>query len=91
MVGQIPRRPGNTSLNFGALEESGYKFTRAVCTAINGDVSHESDFDLVDSIYIMSGVTIPKAIEEIRTAPVLHDIVCDKEDMKDQVKKFLNI
>ena len=31
------------------------------------------------------------AIEEIRTAPVLHNTVCDKEDMKNVVKKFLNI
>ena len=70
---------------------SPYKFTRAVCGAINGDVSAEGDFDLVDSLYIMSGVKIPNAIEEIRTAPVLHDIVIDKEDMKNQVKKFLSL
>ena len=32
-----------------------------------------------------------KAIEEIRTAEVLHDTVCTKEEMKAQVKQFLGL
>ena len=31
------------------------------------------------------------AIEEIRTAPVVHDNVCDKTEMKAVVKRFLGI
>ena len=34
---------------------------------------------------------IPKAVEEIRTAPVLHDTVVDAPDMPDTVKKILGI
>ncbi len=34
---------------------------------------------------------VPQAIEDIRQAEVRHDIVCDKEDMLAEVKKFLNI
>lgn len=41
-----------------------------------------SDFELVDELSRIANVTVPNAIEEIRTAPVLHDTVCDKEDMK---------
>ena len=39
----------------------------------------------------LSNVKVPQAIEDIRTAPVRHDIVCDKEDMLKEVKKFLKI
>ena len=33
----------------------------------------------------------PNAIEEIRTAPVLHDTQCDVDKMKDTVKSFLGM
>ena len=39
----------------------------------------------------IANVKVPKAIEEIRTAPVLHDTVCEVNEMQDVVKKFLNI
>ena len=43
------------------------------------------------SFHAISGVKVPKAVEEIRTAPVLHDIVVDAPDMPDTVKKVLGI
>ena len=50
-----------------------------------------SDFDLVDRLSEISGTAVPRAIEEIRTAPVLHDHVCDKTEMKQTVLEFLGI
>ena len=50
-----------------------------------------SDFELVDELNRISGVKIPEAIEEIRTAPVLHDIVCDKSEMQATVEKILGL
>ena len=50
-----------------------------------------SDFDLVDVLEEISRVKVPHAIEEIRTAPVVHDTVCEKEEMEAVVKKFLGI
>lgn len=70
---------------------SPYKFTRSVMEAINQDNDEMSDFDLVDRLSELSGVDIPAAIEEIRTAPVLHQTVVEVKDMKDTVKQFLNI
>ena len=32
---------------------------------------------LADQLSAISGVKVPKAVEEIRTAPVLHDTVVD--------------
>ena len=49
------------------------------------------DFALADKLSELSGVTIPEAIEGIRMAPVLHDTVCEKDQMADVVKKYLGI
>ncbi len=70
---------------------SPFKFTRSVMEAIEGEIDDKSDFELIDKLSELANVKIPNAIEEIRTADVLHDTVCDKEDMKAEVKKFLGL
>lgn len=70
---------------------SPFKFTRSVMEAIVGAIDDKSDFELIDKLSEIANVKIPNAIEEIRTAEVLHDTVCDKEDMKAEVKKFLGL
>ncbi len=70
---------------------SPYKFTRSVMTAIDEKYGSMSDFELVDKLNEMSGVKVPRAIEEIRTAPVVHDTVCDRSEMEQTVKKILGI
>ncbi len=75
-----------------ASTASPYKFTRSVMDAIDKDkYDAMSDFELVDELNHLSGVKIPKAIEEIRTAPVLHDTVCDKSQMQEAVEKILGL
>ncbi|MDE6907043.1 MAG: threonine synthase, partial [Lachnospiraceae bacterium] len=74
-----------------ASTASPYKFTRSVMNAIDIKYDSMSDFELVDELNRISGVAVPGAIEEIRTAPVLHDTVVEVDDMKDTVKKFLGI
>ena len=68
------------------------KFTRSVMDAIDADkYKGMGDFELVDALCELSGVKVPQAIEEIRTAPVLHKNVVETEDMPKIVKQFLNI
>ena len=74
-----------------ASTASPYKFTRSVMNAIDEKYDSMSDFELVDKLEEISKVSVPKAIEEIRTAPVLHDTVVEVEEMKDTVKKFLGL
>ena len=49
------------------------------------------NFELVDELSKIAKVKVPNAIEEIRTAPVLHDTQCDVDKMKDTVKSFLGM
>ena len=59
--------------------------------AVADKAEDKDDFALADQLSAISGVKVPKAVEEIRTAPVLHDIVVDAPDMPDTVKKVLGI
>ena len=74
-----------------ASTASPYKFTRSVMDAIDPAYDAEDDFELVDELNKVSKTAIPNAIEEIRTAPVLHDTVCETAAMEDEVKKILGI
>lgn len=74
-----------------ASTASPYKFTRSVLNSIDSKFDSMTDFELVDKLKEISGVEIPQAIEEIRSAQVLHDTVCDKTEMEQTVKGILGI
>lgn len=59
--------------------------------AIDPKYNDMGDFELADELSRIGNVKVPQAIEEIRTAPVVHDRVCEKEQMKDVVKEFLGM
>jgi threonine synthase len=70
---------------------SPYKFTRSVICAIDKKYDSMTDFELVDELNNISGVEVPQAIEVIRNAKILHETVCEVEEMQKIVKGFLNI
>lgn len=74
-----------------ASTASPYKFTRSVMNAIDPKYDSMGDFELVDELSKLSNVEVPKAIEDIRTAPVLHDRICDKSEMKETVMSILGL
>lgn len=74
-----------------ASTASPFKFTRNVMNAIDGKYDSMGDFELVDELSKLGNVNVPQAIEEIRSAAVLHDTVCEVEEMPAIVKKFLGV
>lgn len=74
-----------------ASTASPYKFTRSVMEAIDTKYASQSDFALLDELNRISGVTIPQAIEDIRSAEILHDTVCDKAEMEQTVRDILKL
>lgn len=75
-----------------ASTASPYKFARSVLHAV--DSARFDDLDdlaQIDALCQVAGVAVPGAIEEIRTAPVLHDTVVEKDAMEAAVKKILGI
>ena len=74
-----------------ASTASPFKFTRSVMDAIDEKYDSMTDFELVDELSKIGNVAVPQAIEEIRNAKVLHDTVCEVEEMPQVVKKFLGV
>ncbi|MCD7818028.1 MAG: threonine synthase [Lachnospiraceae bacterium] len=72
-----------------ASTASPYKFARSVMTAIDEKYREMEDFALIGELHKISGTPVPRAIEEIRNAPILHDTVIEKEEMEKAVKLFL--
>lgn len=74
-----------------ASTASPFKFTRSVMNAIDQKYDAMGDFELVDELSRIGNVQVPNAIEEIRSAKVLHDTVCEVEQMPEVVKSFLGM
>ncbi len=74
-----------------ASTASPFKFTRSVMNAIDEKYEAMEDFALVDELSKIANVAVPNAIEEIRTAPVLHKTECEVNEMPQVVKDFLGV
>ncbi len=74
-----------------ASTASPYKFARAVMKAIDPKYADTEDFELIDILSKVSKTDIPKAVSEIREAPVVHDTVVEIEGMKGIVEANLGL
>ena len=91
VYGKYMEETGDRTPTVIASTASPFKFTRSVMNAIDHKYDSMTDFELVDELSRIANVTVPAAIEEIRNAPVLHDNICEVDEMPDLVKKFLNL
>lgn len=86
------KETGDSAAALIASTASPYKFARSVLHAVDGArYDALDDMAQIDALCRVSGVAVPAAIEEIRTAPVLHDTVVEKDTMEAAVKKILGI
>ena len=85
------KESGDEKVTVIASTASPYKFTGSVIKAIDPSISGTDDFELADKLSALSNVPVPEAVSSLKDAPVLHDIVCDKSQMKETVRKLLGI
>ena len=85
------KETGDATKTVIASTASPFKFGRSVLNAIDPKYDTLSDFEQIDELARVSNVAIPNAIDEIRNAPVMHDHICEKDAMVEEVKKFLGI
>ncbi len=85
------KESGDRRVTVIASTASPFKFGRSVLNAIDPAYDKLSDYEQIDELSRVANVKIPKAIEEIRTAPVVHNHICDKEEMVQEIKRFLGI
>ena len=89
VYGKYRKETGDTAKTVIASTASPFKFTKSVMEAIGEAVDGADDFELADRLSRLSGVEVPKAVEEIRSAKVLHNTVVNVDEMKRTVKEFL--
>ena len=85
------KETGDETKTVIASTASPFKFSRAVMSAIQGDVSGLDDWEVIDLLSEKAGIPIPPAVEEIRTAEVRHRTECDPDKMEETVAKLLGI
>ena len=85
------KETGDNTKTVIASTASPFKFTRSVMDAIDQSYDAMGDFELVDELSKIANVAVPGAIEEIRSAEIVHDNVCEVDEMKQVVKDFLKI
>ena len=85
------RESGDTAQTVIVSTASPFKFTRSVMNAIDAGHDRMTDFELADELSRLGNVAVPRAIQEIRTAPVIHNHVCKVEEMPQMVRDFLNL
>lgn len=89
VYGKYRKETGDTTKTVIASTASPFKFTKSVMEAIGEADAGADDFELADRLSVLSGVPVPKAVEEIRSAKVLHNTVVNVDEMKQTVKEFL--
>lgn len=82
---------GDTAKAVIASTASPFKFTRSVMNAVDPKYDSMTDFQLVDELSTLAQVPVPQAIEDIRSAAVLHDTVCDADKMQETVENILKL
>ena len=74
-----------------ASTASPFKFTRSVMTAIDKKYEAMEDFQLVDELSELAKISVPQAIEEIRTAEIRHNRTAQVSEMAETVMEILGI
>ncbi len=74
-----------------ASTASPYKFTRSVCDALGIDTKDATDFELVKLLSKETKMPIPSPIRDLETKAILHNTLCEKDQIKNVIKNILGI
>ncbi len=79
---------GDLTPVLSASTASPYKFTSAVLTALGQNIDGVDDLAQLKILNDLTNVRIPRNLAELSTAKVLHEDVCDKDEMAQRVLNF---
>ena len=71
-----------------ASTASPFKFTGAVLNALGENVEEIDDLAQLDRLSLLTNRPVPKNLASLNSAKILHENVCDKNEMADLVLKF---
>ncbi|MCC0630433.1 MULTISPECIES: threonine synthase [unclassified Clostridioides] len=70
---------------------SPFKFSENVLKSIDCDFKNLDDFAIIDRLSSISKIDIPKPIKNLKDAEILHKDICEKDELKLAIKKFLKV
>ncbi len=85
------KKTGDTTPTVIVSTASPYKFGRSVLAAVDPVYNAHTDMEQFDDLHKISGIPVPAAIEEIKTAPVRHDTTVEADEMKTAVRDKLGL
>lgn len=88
VTGKYRRNTRDMSPVILASTASPFKFTGAVLKALEQPTENLDDFAQFDKLSLISNKMIPKNLESLNKAKILHENICTKEEMAEQVLKF---
>ena len=68
---------------------SPYKFPRSICKALELNIDGLDDFQVLELLYKTTKVPVPKNLVHLDKKKVLHDTVCENEQMAAELFNFL--
>lgn len=68
---------------------SPYKFSKDVLNSISKVDSNLDDFEIIDELSKTTNTEIPKSIKELKNLEIKHNIVCEKNELKLEIQKYL--
>ena len=71
-----------------ASTASPYKFTSAVLSALGQNIDGVDDLTQLKILNNLTNAKIPRNLSELADAKILHEDVCEKDEMADRVLKF---
>ncbi|WMJ80102.1 threonine synthase [Clostridium sp. MB40-C1] len=74
-----------------ASTASPYKFTNAVMNSIQKNCIGLDEFVLLEEMSKLLNEDVPKNIKDLNKRKVIHTTICEKSEMSNCIKKFLNI
>ena len=74
-----------------ACTASPFKFPRSVILAISSDYGYQSDMEMVYTLSDNMRIPVPRAVEELRNAEIVHRTVCETQEMQKVVEEYLGL
>lgn len=88
VIGKYRRNTKDMQPIIIASTASPFKFTGAVLNAIGASAEGIDDLEQLDKLSTLTNKNIPKNLALLETAKVLHEDVCDKDEMAQRVLEF---
>ncbi|MFL0194723.1 threonine synthase [Clostridium sp. WILCCON 0269] len=68
---------------------SPFKFTKSVMSALDKKYSFMEDLELIEIMSKIAEVKIPGPIRKLKESKVIHNTVCERKEMREEIRKFL--